>query len=285
MNRLFFKVGSMALLVTGLTALPQTTQGQETSVPVPARANENDPNSEIYRASDIMGLPIKNDQDQEIGKIKDLVINGSTREVLYAVVGMNDAKEKDAVYVMPWTAFQPSFGQGNAIQYTVLTIPQTVWIQAPFWTSSQWRQMPYAQWSPRVNQYYESHIHTNTASNSKSTTVRTNKPVLKHDDEDKAHSSPAKDKPSVQPSKKDNPQPKNESNNKPIDPPKTNVKPNPKQPVDPKASAKPGVKEAEVPAAKNPKLPAPKNPDPAGPETVKPAVPREPKIPAPTPKS
>ena len=282
MARFIFKVSSTALLLTGLTALPAQVTAQETAAPVPTRSNENDPNSEVYRASDVIGLPVKNDEDQEIGKIKDLVINGSSREVLYAVVGMNDAKEKDAVYVMPWTVFQPSYGQGSALQYTILTVPQNVWMQAPYWTNTQWRQAPYSQWSPKVNQYYEKHVQTNTASNSKSTTVRTNKPVLKdgkHED-DKNTSSPSNEKPSVQPKQDDKPQPKPEAN-KPTDESKPKPNSSPKPNIEPKAAAKPAAKAVEAPAAKTPKLPAPKNPDPAGPETPKPQTP---KAPAPTPK-
>ena len=236
---------------------------QDAAAPVPTRANENDPDSQIYRASDIMGLPVKNDQKQEIGKIKDLVINGSTREVLYAVVGMTEGKEKDAVYVMPWTEFQPSFGQGNAIQYTVLMIPQTVWMQAPYWTNSQWRQTPYSQWSPRVNEYYEAHVHTNTANNSKSSSVTTSKPVLNPDEEkNKTPSSSDKDK-SATPSTKDaKPQPKKEANQTTYEPkPKLDTKPAPK---------------AETKTAPKP--------EPAGPKATAPSANRDPKAPAPAPK-
>ena len=210
-----------------------------------------------------MGLPVKNDQEQEIGKIKDLVINGSTREVLYAVVGMNEGKEKDAVYVMPWTEFRPSFGQGNAIQYTVLTIPQTVWMQAPYWTNSQWRQTPYSQWSTRVNKYYEAHIQTNTASNSKSSSVTTNKPVLNPDEDKSKLPSPGdKDRPATQSTKDAKPQPKKEASQTTNEPkPKLDTKPAPK--AEPKTAPKP---------------------EPAGPKTSAPSATRDPKAPAPNPK-
>lgn len=259
MNRFIFKISSTALLLTGWGAFPQDSNAQDTAVPVPARANENDPDSQIYRASDVIGLPVRDDQKQEIGKIKDLVINGSTREVLYAVVGMNEGKEKDSVYVMPWNQFQPSFGQGNAIQYTVLTVPQTVWLQAPYWSMSQWRQMPYSQWSPRVNQYFQAHIQTNTASKSRPSSVTTNKPVLSpNEDKNKTPSASDKDKPA----KDTKPQPKTEANDKTDEPKsKPSTKPATKPEPEPKAAAKPERANADNPAPpkpRDPKTPAPK---------------------------
>ncbi len=274
MKRLIFKVSSTALLLSGLTAWPLDTNAEDKATPVPARANENDPDSQIYRASDIIGLPVKNDQEQEVGKIKDLVINGSTREVLYAVVGMNEGKAKDAVYVMPWTEFRPSFGQGNAIQYTVLTIPQAIWMQAPYWTISQWRQMPYSQWSPRVNQYYENHIQANTASNAKSSSVTTNKPSLNQDADKSKSASPSDKDRSPKDAKA---QPKNEAN-------QTTDEAKPKPTTEPKTATKPEVKEAESPVSKDAKSPAPKGPEPAGSKTPAPSKTREPKSPAPNPK-
>jgi len=272
MKRLISQACAIALVAGGLNLMPLNAAEGEAKGAVPARADENNPNSEVYRVTDVIGLPVKNDDGAQVGQIKDLVINGASREVLYAVVAMNDAKEKDVVYVMPWTVFQPYFGNGNAMQYTVLSVPQTVWMQAPYWANSQWRQAAYSQWGPKVNKYYSNHIQVNTSNAAKPKTVSANKPALSGDDKEDA--APSKTKPEAQPDKGDKPKSKGEATS-PKDEPKS--KPNP----DPKTSDKPAVKDADAPAAKAPKTPVPKEVEQAKPKNLipEPQKPKTPNIP------
>ena len=272
MKRLFVKVSSIAAILAGLNLVPLSAQDNEGKAPVPSRATGN-AGSEVYRASDVMNLPVKNDDGTEIGRIKDLVINGESREVLYAVVAMNDAKVKDSLYVMPWTAFQPNYGRANAIQYAVLGLSQAVWMQGPSYSSSQWGQTSFSQWGPRVNDYYANHIPAATAANRRSTSVKANEPVI---NDSKAKDSTAAQAKENRPAKTgEKPASKDESQ-KPAAQPK--AKSNPESTT----AEKPAVIETE-PAAKTSRLPAPKNPDPAGPKIHAPA-PQQPKSTAPNPK-
>lgn len=284
MKRMLLQLSSVGLLLACVQATPLYSADEGTA-PVPSRANADDPNSEVYRASDVMNMPVKDEDGNEVGKIKDFVINGESREVLYAVVAMNDGKEKDALYVMPWTAFQPNYAQqGTVLQYTVLTVPQSVWIQAPFYSANQWRTTPYSQWGPKVNNYYSQHVTVNN--NSRRGTVSANKPSLKDDKnkdaDDKADKS---EKP-----RRDGDKPQREERDKSGNKDNADKAPAPKQPaknVEPKAADKPAPKpqepqpKAEKPKENDAKIPAPKTPDPAGPNSQnKPA----PKNPLPNPK-
>lgn len=273
MKRFWIAAALMAAL-TSATAIQPVNADEEVKGPVPTRADANNPNTEVYRASDIMNLPVKNDDGAEVGRIKDLVINGESREVLYAVVSLDDAKEKDALYVMPWTVFQPNYGARNALQYTVLTLPPTVWRQAPFYSAAQWRQVAFSEWGPRVNNYYANHIHQGAGN--RSTNVKVSKPPINDEDINKPNApkqtdkntnekpgrdkEPPKPQPQPQPAPKLQPQPQ-----QPQPQPLPNT-PGRVQPPAPNAPKAPGVKEVEPPAPKNP-LPAPN--------------PRDPKVPAP----
>jgi hypothetical protein len=254
MRSRFVKMSSIAILMAGLNLVPLNAAEDEVKGAVPTRADANNPNSEVYRASDVMNLPVKNKDGEEVGRIKDLVINGESREVLYAVVAMNEGKEKDALYVMPWTVFQPSYGQ-NAIQYAVLGLRQSVWLQAPFYSQAQWRQASFSQWGPRVNGYYANHIPTSTGSNSKSTAQTANKPAI-GDGEAKGSTS--------EKSKADAPA-KNDA--------KSAAKGD---------AGKPAVKGAESTPDKAATAPAEKEPKPVAPKKA--PAPKEPKPSAPNPK-
>jgi sporulation protein YlmC with PRC-barrel domain len=289
MKSLLVSASMLAMLVAGVMTQPLRAAEDEAKGAVPARTDANNPDSAVYRASDIMNMPVKNDDGAEVGHIKDLVINGESREVLYAVVAMNDAKEKDSLYVMPWQVFQPYYGQGNALQYTVLSLPQSVWLQAPFYSASQWRSVGYSQWGPRVNNYYASHINNQRANgNARSTNVKAAKPAINDDDvkdskkndrtdkksdtdktdSDKKNDSDNKDK-------NDKPAAKNDSD-KDSPAPKTAPNPNPV----PKAAPNPNPSpRTEAPAA--PKAPAVKDPIPNAPKVPAAPQPREPKTAAP----
>lgn len=285
MKQLFFQMSSVGLMLACLQTTPLYS-ADEGAAPVPTRANAADPNSEVYRASDVMNMPVKDQEGNEVGKIKDFVINGETREVLYAVVAMNDGKEQDALYVMPWTAFQPNYAQqGAALQYTVLTIPRNVWLQAPFYSAAQWRTVPFNQWGPRVNNYYSQHI--TVRNNSRGTSVTTNKPSLS--DEKNRDTSSNRNNPRREDASKGNDRSsKDEKPNSREREEKPATSPQPNKNVEPRQSDKPAPKTQDTPAVKgekpqenDSKLPAPKNPDPAGPNNqTKPA----PKAPAPNPK-
>lgn len=129
-----------------------TAEAQQATAPAPARGGAT--NSEVYRVSDILGMPVKNEEGQVIGKIKDLVVDGATQEVLYAVL---DAEGQQNVFVMPWNVFQPVYGAPQAVQYTTILVPRSVWIGGPSYGWSQWRSMPYSSWGPQVNTYFENH--------------------------------------------------------------------------------------------------------------------------------
>lgn len=277
MKRFLVSASVMATLMAGLATQPLRAAEDEAKGAVPARTDANNPDSAVYRASDIMNMPVKNDDGTEVGHIKDLVINGESREVLYAVVAMNDAKEKDALYVMPWQVFQPYYGQGNALQYTVLSLPQSVWIQAPFYSPTQWRSANYSQWAPRVNNYYASHMREG-AGGARSTNVKASKPVINDDDvKDSTKKTDRSDK-------KSDTDKKNDDKKKDAD--EKNDKPAPKRDADKDSPApKTAPNPTPAPKADLPKGPAVNPPAPGAPRTlpapVNPPSPREPKTAAP----
>jgi len=240
-------------ILAGSASLVAIADDRETTAPVPSQANAN-PDSEVYRASEVIGLTVNDDSGQKVGQIKDLVINGASREVLYAVVALNQAKEKDVVYVMPWSIFQPSFGRGQVLQYTVINVPQTVWIQAPYWTQGDWRQASFNQWAPRVDKYFANHVQA-TSSN-RASTYRVNKPALNGN-----QGSPAP-KSDGGTDKKNNPGNATKDKNEKPAAGGAPSKPNDSS----KNPEKKGSDRAEKPTEKSPKLPAPKDPDPADPK-------------------
>lgn len=288
MKSLLFQLGAIAILASGQGLISlHAEEGAEGKAAIPSRVDRGDGESEVYRASDVIGLAVKDDGGNEVGKIKDLVINGTSAEVLYAVVAMNEAEEKDVVYVMPWTVFEPSYGQGHAIQYTTLTVPQTVWLRAPYFPMAQWRQTPFTQWGPRVNEYYAGQSQVGARANNRRNTVQVNKPALP----DEADEDSTTDKSKAEERKSDIP--KSDRNRSDA------VRKEAPKPADQGAKRQPADRSPSKGEARNPdqsaagdkqpakpnadKLPNPKDVDPPEPKRS-PSTPEQPKPKAPNPK-
>lgn len=153
-----FLLATTVAVGLSLAGWTQARADDEVKGPVPSRADPSDPGTDVYRATAVIGMPVRDAAGEEIGHIKDLVINGNTSEVLYAVLSMNGSKGREVVYIMPWTVFQPAYGNGLALQYVTLGVPQNVWVQAPSFGVTQWQQTSFTSWAPRVNTYFSKYV-------------------------------------------------------------------------------------------------------------------------------
>jgi sporulation protein YlmC with PRC-barrel domain len=168
--------GLVTLLTCGLAfGTAGLAMSQDVEVKVPARSSDEGSGS-VYNASEVIGMTIKNDKNEEVGTIKDLVIDAKTGEVLYAVMDLGEYVDvQNKVFVMPWTVLRPNFGPNP---YVTLGVPRTVLTQAPNWTLTDFRRARYATWAPQVNRYYSSHVRTGIRQGGRAAGFRGNDPNI-----------------------------------------------------------------------------------------------------------
>src|SRR5580765_5272479 len=67
-----------------------------------------------FRTADIIGLPVKNNKHEDLGKIDDLVIDMKTGEVRYAAIAYGGvAGIGSKLFAVPWQKMTFMFGEPN----------------------------------------------------------------------------------------------------------------------------------------------------------------------------
>lgn len=118
----------------------------------PANARSNDaPVS--YRASTIEGLPVRNAAGEDIGKIKDLVIDVRTGKVMYAALDFGGfIGVGDRLFAVPWHAFQVRTADGK--DELQLNVAKDRLKQAPGFDKNHWPNMANPDWSKDFDVFY-----------------------------------------------------------------------------------------------------------------------------------
>jgi sporulation protein YlmC with PRC-barrel domain len=110
------------------------------------------------KASQLIGCPITNSKNENLGEIQDIVLDGSNHRIAYAVVafgGFLGMGEK--YFAMPWRVIEvDQRGTGDKPRAT-LGLDQATLKTAPGFDKSKWPDMANAGWDKQVDDYYRLH--------------------------------------------------------------------------------------------------------------------------------
>jgi sporulation protein YlmC with PRC-barrel domain len=108
-------------------------------------------NGRILSASTLIGDPVRNRKQQELGSIKELMIDTEEGRVAYAVVscgGVLGLGEK--LFAVPWSAFEICREE----KCLVLDVAQSQLEQAPGFDKDNWPDMIEPEWQEEVHLFY-----------------------------------------------------------------------------------------------------------------------------------
>lgn len=111
--------------------------------------------SHTFRVKDILGMAVRQGEGQAVGTVEDLVVDGRTGQVQYALVAYENTEE---LFIMPWQILQTNYGPRRADRYVYLQMEPQRLQQAPTITWQQWPQGFYTEWhtwQPQVDTYYK----------------------------------------------------------------------------------------------------------------------------------
>jgi sporulation protein YlmC with PRC-barrel domain len=120
----------------------------------PARVGET---SYIYRASKLIGTDVENPQGENVGEIKDVVMDPQTGQVAYAVLGFGGILGMGEKYfAIPWGALAPKTPTTKGAQYDrfVLNVDKERLKNAPSFDKDNWPDMADRRWAEQVYSYY-----------------------------------------------------------------------------------------------------------------------------------
>lgn len=107
----------------------------------------------LAKGSAFIGADVKNPQGENLGDIKDIVIDRASGRIVYAVVsfgGFLGLGEK--LFAVPWSAFAQSTTNRDNF---VLAIDKERLKNAPGFDSNNWPQMASRDWVSNLYTYYE----------------------------------------------------------------------------------------------------------------------------------
>lgn len=131
------------LAANALAADPATTSSA--SVP-----------SHHYRASTIESMKVLNAAGEDIGKIKDLVIDFNSGKVQYAALDFGGFLGiGDKLFAVPWSSFKYVEGSGRTDRHLVLNVNKEQLKNAPGFDKNHWPDVASPNWTMEVDKYYK----------------------------------------------------------------------------------------------------------------------------------
>ena len=115
------------------------------------------PAATILKMSEVIDKTVENTNGDNLGEIKDIVVDPSDGSIVYAVVeagGFLGLGEK--YFAIPWRAFQtiPDKDDKGDIDRLILNIDKDRLTKAPGFDKKNWPNMADEQWGQTVHSYY-----------------------------------------------------------------------------------------------------------------------------------
>jgi len=115
--------------------------------------------SKGFRASHLIGMSVKNDKGEEIGTVKDLVLNVENGKVAYAALSFGGFLGfGDKLFAVPWQELRFKFDENET--HLVADLSPEKLKNAPGFNKDNWPDVTKEGWSALVDQYYARPFHT-----------------------------------------------------------------------------------------------------------------------------
>ena len=121
-------------------------------------------NAQYVQVSRLIGMEVRNQNQEKLGKIEDLAINQNTGKVGYAVLSFGGTTGiGDKLLPMPWNALtltsKPATTEGTMPEtYVVLNLNKDVLQKAPNFEKSQWPDFNNQKWVVAIDDFYRPYI-------------------------------------------------------------------------------------------------------------------------------
>src|SRR5262245_34978313 len=129
-----------------------------------------------FRTADIIGLAVKNDKHEDLGKIDDLVIDMKTGEVRYAAIAYGGvAGIGSKLFAVPWQKMTFMFGEPNkaSSRHFMFDVSKEQFENSPGFDSSHWPNVADPQWGASIDKHFKFDRSAHTTVNADNTRQQT----------------------------------------------------------------------------------------------------------------
>jgi sporulation protein YlmC with PRC-barrel domain len=124
----------------------------------PAKANQaNVAIAHVFRSGEIIGLPVKNNSHETLGKIDDLVIDMKTGEVRYAALSFGGiAGIGSKLFAVPFGSMKFMHGEPNnaSSRHFMFDVTKEQLEKAPGFDTSHWPNVGDVKWAASIDKHY-----------------------------------------------------------------------------------------------------------------------------------
>ena len=111
----------------------------------------------VFKSADIIGLPVRNKQGEDLGKINDLVVDMKSGEVRYAALSFGGfAGVGGKLFAVPFGSMTFMFGEPNKAnsRHFVFDVAKDQLDKAPGFDSSTWPNIADPKWGEAIDEHY-----------------------------------------------------------------------------------------------------------------------------------
>ena len=115
------------------------------------KAGGSDAWEKTHRATKIIGTDVRNAQGDDLGDIKEIILNPNGGSIAYVIVSMGGVMGVgDKLYAVPWKALKLDTTRNEFI----LNADKSRLKNAPSFDANRWPDMANDQWNSEVHRYY-----------------------------------------------------------------------------------------------------------------------------------
>ena len=125
----------------------------------PAKSDKNVATALIRRVSKIQGIEVKNEENQKIGKVEDLVMNANNGSVRYVALSFGGFLGiGDKLFAVPWDAVRLEYAAKDKKDCLIFDVTKESLSNAPGFDKDHWPNFADPKWSAEVEKHYQPNI-------------------------------------------------------------------------------------------------------------------------------
>jgi sporulation protein YlmC with PRC-barrel domain len=147
----------LSLTMLALCAIAMPVSAQQEVVDADAAGRPATDSAGYYKASDMIGMPVQGTDNQELGKVEDLLVDGRTNQIEFLILDTTSVVDLGGeLPIVPWTIVNTHYVDNTYIINVPVTIDRIR--TAPMITIANLDLRGTPAWRGQVNEFYAAEL-------------------------------------------------------------------------------------------------------------------------------